>query len=117
MLRKDYMEFDTTPVNEKCVGVNDPHNSRLEYEAIKSQIIRQFGEPPEGVSFRFKPCQHDFGTYYQLIIYYLEDMSPESEEEIHPSYDYVLKVEGNFPQEWDEEAKKFLKEKGYSNVD
>jgi hypothetical protein len=50
-------------------------------------------------------CPHDFGTYYDVAVIY-DDESEESQE-------WMLKVEGELPMNWDEEAIKELKAQGY----
>jgi hypothetical protein len=35
-------------------------------------MIRQFGPPPEGAYCKTRSNPHDFGTYYELAIYYDE---------------------------------------------
>jgi hypothetical protein len=104
----DYMEFDTAPSEEKCASVGEDNyyiKAKMEYDALVNQIKQIFGLVPETVSFRFKGCPHDFGTYYQLMIKY--DENNEAAEE------YIYKIENEFPKFWDKEAKRQLTTNGY----
>lgn len=104
----DSYEFDLTPYEEDCVMVGSEgykEKAHLEYRAIVEQIKRQFGIPPVSVIFKFKHSPHDFGTYYELQVIYNED----SEE----ACQYISNIEQDFPQTWDKESRRFLKENGY----
>lgn len=79
--------------------------SKMEARALMSQINRTFGEPPARTGLKMISCPHDFGTYYDVAVIY-DDDSEESQE-------WMLKVEGELPCNWDEEAIKELKEGGY----
>lgn len=106
---RDQFELATTvPHNEPCVQLgaeNYPEWSRLEAKALRDQIYRQLGQPPAGTGIKIISCSHDFGSYLDLAVVYNTD-SEESEE-------WMLKVESELPEEWDEEAKAYLKENGY----
>jgi len=106
---RDYLELDTTPIDEPCaqVGSEDySKNARLECKALAAQLIRVFGEPPAGTSYTVRSNPHDFGTYLELAIRF------DDEDEVGSNYAY--EVEGNLPQVWDAEAKSFLASGGYS---
>jgi hypothetical protein len=79
--------------------------SKMEARALMNQILRTFGQPPERTSLRMIACPHDFGTYYDVAVVY-DDDSAESQE-------WMLKVEGELPCNWDSEAIKELKAQGY----
>lgn len=106
---RDQFELATTvPFNEPCVQLgaeNYSKWSRLEATALISQIKRQLGEPPRSTQLKVVSCPHDFGTYHDVVVVY-DDALPESEE-------YMLNIESQLPEEWDEESKKFLRESGY----
>ena len=106
-MRETY-ELDMTPYDEPCAQVGDEayrENVRLEFAAIKAQLIRMFGEPPAGAYLKSQSAPHDFGTYYELAVVY----NDESEE----ASEYVSRVENDFPASWDAEAKAFLQSHGY----
>ena len=107
---RDTFELGTTvPHSEQCAQVGSDNYtslSRMEANALKAQLIREHGEPPFGTRLRIISCPHDFGTYYDLAIEYMED-----DEE---SVEWMLKIEGGIPDTWDEVAKKELRDQGYT---
>lgn len=101
---KAYVYLGSSPINEPCAQVGTPdyyHNARIEISAYKEQLIRIHGKPPEGAKYRMSTEQHDLGTYHELVI----DITDESST---PACDYALKVEGNLPEVWDNEAKAYI---------
>lgn len=103
----DYLTLGPTPGEENCAGVgctNYAFKARKECTAYLEQLIRQFGQAPEGTNFRIKNHPHDFGTYMEVAIEYNTDVAGALE--------FALKVENNLPGEWDGEAKKKLTEAG-----
>lgn len=106
---KDQFELATTVPNEEpCFQLGQPNYEkfgRIEARAFINQLLRMFGEPPFGCGFKIISCAHDFGTYYDVALVY-DDESDEAQE-------WMLKVEGGLPENWDGEAKKELKENDY----
>lgn len=103
-MAREYMDFDLTPCDEECaqVGRDDYRRvSREEYTAMLAFIERTFGATPVGVSTTCKANAHDFGTYYQLRMYY------DDEDAICTGY--VYKVESELPPMWDAEARAYLR--------
>lgn len=105
----DYQEFDLTPYDETSAQIGEEDfskRSKLEYYALIDQLIRMFGSPADNnCSFKLGSCPHDFGTYYELRVYYKE------------WNEYMDNLENDFPSEWDEQALVFLREKGYFTED
>ena len=102
----EYLEFDLSPINENCAQLGSKsfyERSCLEYEALVAQIKRKFPDIPDTVRFKKGSCPHDFGTYYELRVSWVDE----------PSREFVFKLESEFPEYWDDEARKFLTEKGY----
>jgi hypothetical protein len=100
---RDYLNIGATPADETCeqLGPNyDPMKARAECNAFAKQIIRQFGEPPFGADIRVKSFTHDFGTYQEVVIWFMDD--------IEETIDYAYKVENEVAATWDDEAKKEL---------
>ena len=100
---RDYITIGSTPYEEDCAQVgsaNYPERSRVECRAFKEQLLRIFGEPPEGADIGVKSFDHDFGTYREVVCYYDED-----EEE---SVRYAFKLEEEIPTQWDNEARVLL---------
>jgi hypothetical protein len=108
-MREKYELCTTVPHNEQCAQVGSENYmefSRMEAEALKSQLIRLHGEPPFGTRLRTISCPHDFGSYLDVAIEYNED----DEEAV----DWMLAVESGVPDTWDDQAKKELREQGYT---
>ena len=71
--------------------------------AVRQLVAYQFGDPLEHcVSFRRASVPHDFGTYYELRIYFQEWDN-----------NYMSKIDEDFPKYWDAEALEFLKQNNY----
>lgn len=100
-----YEEYELTPYDEPCAQVGESDyqkRSRLEFKALSDQLIRQFGDPgSHDVYFKMSSNAHDFGTYWSFKMYFEE------------WNDYADKVESQWPNNWDDEAKQFLKDNGY----
>lgn len=99
----DKIEIGSSPYGEDCAQVGTPdyqEKAKKELVAYRNQLIRQFGQPPEGVVIKIKGNPHDFGTYYELVAVYNED----DEQAAH----YAYQLEGEGPEFWDAEAKKEL---------
>jgi len=95
----EFMELGPVPCNEECaqVGSDDFYErARKEYSAYKHQLERMF----PNCNFRIKSFPHDFGTYYEVCVVYDENDEKATER--------ALEVEGNLPENWDDEAKKEL---------
>ena len=116
LMNKRYIELGTVPMSEDCFQAGFATEKQLRDEAIvyRKQLQRMF---PEG-DFCAEACPHDFGNYYEVVIYYepsgkecdcgcaedFEDCTCCSVSEKLAYY-----VEENLPVEWDAESKK-LKE-------
>jgi len=106
--RYDYVELGTTPNDEECAQVgSDNYNqiARIEASAYVNQLKRLFPNIPAGVEFVLNSKPHDFGSYYDIAIKFLED----NEEAVN----YAFNVENNMPANWDEQAKLELQQQGY----
>lgn len=104
----DYIYLSaTTPGDESCaqVGSNDyMKNSKMEAHAYIRQLIRTFGENPEGTRFTLAYCPHDFGTYIDIKLFY--------DDENQDHLDYMNLVERGC-EKWDNTALSELKANGY----
>lgn len=99
----DTLEIGSCPYSEDCaqVGSDDyQEKSKKELHAYANQLIRMFGQPPEGARLFIKANPHDFGTYHELACKYNEDNEEATQ--------YAYKLEGEGPEFWDAEAKKEL---------
>ena len=101
------MNFETlscVPCDEDCqqVGMDsyEPTKAKAECRAFLHQLIRQFGNPPEGARLTIKSFPHDWGNYMEVCGVF--------DENIEEAVNYVYNIEANLPENWDEEAKKEL---------
>jgi hypothetical protein len=100
---REYMEIGATPAGETCVQVGaDNYNTlaRRECIAFKNQLLRMFGQPPEGASIGIKSFPHEFGSYMEVVVYY--------DDNCKEAIDYAFNIENNSPEFWDDEAKREL---------
>ncbi len=95
---KDFVYIDEVPIDEPCAQVgsaNYYHLAMIEIAVHKAQLIRQFGNPPDGSFFKTAPNQHDAGTYYTLNFVF------DDEIDSHVGYAYLLE---NGHTRWDTES-------------
>lgn len=93
------LELGSAPANEECAQVgkmNYQDLAKKECGVYKRQLERVFKSMPPNTFFAIKAFQHDFGSYYEVAIFY-EDDSDKSAE-------YAFNVEENVPLKWDKEA-------------
>jgi len=98
---RDFISIGPSPAEEECAQVGTEgfdHRNKMECVAYEAQLIRLFGEPPQGAYLAIKAFQHEFGTYREVVCYF-DDNHPES-------IDYAFKLEGNSPAKWDDQARK-----------
>ena len=85
---RDHLYIGSAPAGEDCaqLGRDDfgPLN-RLECRAYVDALRVKYGPEPEGCDYRLKRENHDFGTYYEVAIYY-DDSDPVA-------CDYAFEVE------------------------
>jgi len=104
---RDYIEREVTPSEEPCTNAGeDLSQMYLEGNTLQAQLIRQFGPPPEDFNFCLTTCPHDGGTYMSLRLEYDEDEESESME-------YALKIDGDWPKYWDDQAQSELASNNY----
>ena len=96
---KDYLCIGPVPSQETYaqVGTEDYQNkAKKECLAFARQLQRAFSNPPAGCSVAVKPFSHDFGTYYEVVIFF-DDRNEESVK-------YAYNMENNTPENWDAAA-------------
>jgi hypothetical protein len=94
---REYIEIGSSPCDEDCAQVGSEN-----YEARAKEECRRYigalratlGEEPEGAHLQVKGNAHDFGTYYEVVCWYDED--------IQESVDYAFKCESDGPMTWPE---------------
>lgn len=99
---RESMELGSSPYGEGCaqVGSDDYYDrARREIRAYIAQLIRVYGQPPDGVSLRIKSFPHDFGSYLEAVVVW--DGSDEQQT------DYAMQLEAGV-ENWDEEAIAYL---------
>ena len=89
----------STPPEEACAQVGQPNyreQALKECRAYIRQLARHFGEPPPGTRFALSRETHDFGSYFEVVVWY----DPEDET----SREFALRVDDNLPARWDAQA-------------
>jgi hypothetical protein len=102
-MASDYLSIGATPAEETCAQVGKEgysEQSQKECRAFVNQLVRQFGQPPEGARITVKSFPHDFGSYREVCVVYNDN--------IEEAIEYAFKIEAESPANWDEEAKKEL---------
>ena len=92
----DIMEVGPCPSEEEAAQVGNADFSRrnmVECRAYKEQILRAYGEPPEGASLRIVANHHEFGTYREVAV--RVDVAFLSPEEAQAAWDYAYRIEGD----------------------
>jgi hypothetical protein len=97
-MAKDFIFIGGTPAEEPCVGINE----RGDYhEAMKAECRRfiaflraHFGREPVGAALKVKSQEHDFGTYYEVVCWY--------DDQIEAAVDYAYQCEGEAPSHWND---------------
>lgn len=103
---REVLNIGPTPYDESCAQVGSDRYHRVwraECNAFRNQLRRVFGAEPEGAALIITSNPHDFGTYHEVGVRY--DETPGAME-------YALKIEGNTPAEWDDEARAELTKAG-----
>ncbi len=100
-----------TPAGEDCaqVGSNNYHElTKMETKAYIQQLQRMFPNPPNGCRFVVTRNPHDFGTYHEVGIKFIE--------EDETATNFAFNVETSIPELWDEQAKTELTQLGYFDL-
>jgi hypothetical protein len=97
----DYLDLGSAPSNERCaqlgVDTNYVDRARSECRALINQLKRLCGDPPLGARFRIVGNEHDFGTYYSVVI----DFDPNNETAV----EYAHRCDAQAPDHWDMAAR------------
>jgi len=109
--RRNYLNLAAAPNDEETIRAGgDKALATLECQALMEQLIREHGAPPDGAEFFIMENAHEFGTYYELNIFYVEP--DDDEEETTPSFEYALQCE-SIPAKWDEQSIQALRKAGH----
>jgi len=116
--RRDFFSLACTPHDEECTQAGGEVSDMLiECRALINQLIRVNGEPPPGAEFILVKNDHEFGTYYEVGIFFdmlTEEEMEESDKDETPSQEYAQKCEMGIPSTWDKEALTEIKEAGHT---
>lgn len=97
----EYIELGPTPSSESCQHLGptyDAIKAKKERQVYIDQLERQFEKEREtGIVFRSKSFPHDFGTYWEVCVFYNENDEEMTNAAFH--------VENNSPEFWDDQAK------------
>jgi hypothetical protein len=100
-MRRAFIVLESGPAEEECAEIGGPgykERALRECNALVRQLCRQFGPEPQGASLAVRPMPHEAGTYYTVVVFY-ENATAEA---------YALRVESEFPERWDAEARREL---------
>jgi len=92
---KNYLEIGPSPIEEDCVQVGEENyadRAREECNRFVQLIREELGKEPEGARLAVKSFPHDFGTYFEVVCWYDEDL-PETVE-------YAFRCESDAPVRW-----------------
>jgi len=96
---KDELTIGSSPLNETCAQIRQNgyyEQAQKECRAFLNQLIRIHGNPPANARLAVKGFNHEFGTYYEVVVIY--------DDEVEEAEEYAFLLEGNIPEEWDDEA-------------
>ncbi len=93
----EYLELGPVPSEETCQQVGtagyDSASARAECKRFIDRIKQVHGDPPSGARLGIRPnYAHDFGTYYEVAVYY--DSAQSS------AMQYAFAVEADTPTTW-----------------
>ena len=107
----DYLNIGPTPYDVDCAQVGSPDYIRLSTIecrafALQCQRVLRAKYPDYTVRVGIKAFPHDFGTYWEVVVYY----DPENEEEIKQAF----YLESADISDWDKEAIEQLESHKYT---
>lgn len=93
----DYLNIGSVPHSEDCLPINH-EDARKQVQRFAAQIIKAY-PPVWGASVRVKAFDHDFGTYYEAVVYY------DTDNEDAQAYAYAVEADRlNKLEKWDIET-------------
>jgi hypothetical protein len=96
---RDYFSLGQTPSAEDCAQVGQPDYRRkalAECQRFIDLIRETLGPEPKGAELAIKSFPHDFGTYYEVVIWFERDDAE--------AIAYAVRCEDDAPRTWDEEG-------------
>jgi hypothetical protein len=92
---RDYFSIGQTPSQEDCAQVGEPDYRRkalAECQRFIELIRATLGPEPEGAELAIKSFPHDFGTYYEVVIWF----EPDDDAAVA----YAVRCEDDAPRSW-----------------
>ena len=96
---RDYFSIGPTPSEEDCAQVGQPDYRRKALEECTrfiTLIRNTLGPEPAGAELAVKSFPHDFGTYYEVVIWFERDGGE--------AIAYAERCEDDAPRTWDSGA-------------
>jgi hypothetical protein len=93
---RNYFCLGATPSEEDCAQVGQPdyrQKALAECERYIELIRRTLGPEPPGAELAIKSFPHDFGTYYEVVIWFESDDAA--------AVAYAVRCEDDGPRTWD----------------
>jgi hypothetical protein len=93
---RHFLTLGPTPADEDCAQVGAPdyvERAIPECKRFIALLRRVFGPEPQGAELKIKACDHDFGTYHEVVCYY-DPTIPESVA-------YAVRCEDETPTTWE----------------
>lgn len=94
----DSLSLGPVPCNEDCQQAGtpgyEPSEALRECRRYVSLLREKFGDEPKGAALRVTSNPHDFGSYYDVEVFY----DPSSKEAV----EYAFKMEKEAPERWGE---------------
>lgn len=107
----DFLFLGCTPHDEKCTPAGErSEDAIIECMVLANQLQRMYGQLKESNQFFICRQNHDFGQYYELCIFYAQEL--DENHDTHESEDYAMNCE-TLPEHWDELALTELRELGH----
>lgn len=94
---REYITLGPTPADEPCAQTADPDYEVKAWQECRRYmelLRRRFGPEPVGARISVKGFHHDYGRYFEVVVYY--------DTEVPGSVEYAFGIENNVPSSWEE---------------
>lgn len=92
---EQYLYIGSTPWGEECAQLgskNYESSARRECKRFKELLEKKYSNRPDTIRFETREFEHDFGTYYSVVVWYDTDDVD--------SVEYAIDCEDGFPEYW-----------------
>ena len=92
---REYIELGSAPYDEQCAQVGDDNyatNAMRECRQYIQAIRNYLGQEPDGAELGVKRFNHEYGGYWEVVVYYDSDDEKAAE--------YAQKCEAKAPATW-----------------